>query len=121
VHIEEPSDDEEDVHMHGFSTDDDDSSDEDDPMGDKPSAFDVSKLPTIVKDDATVKRQLVPIAFTGLTILHSGRYPPSRFVTQARDLSENDQSNFTSVTNYKVIIGDENIFSESQKKRGLCG
>ena len=70
MHIEEPSDDEEDVHMHGFSTDDDDSSDEDDPMGDKPSAFDVSKLPTIVKDDATVKRQLVPIAFTGLTILH---------------------------------------------------
>ena len=82
VHIEEPSDDDEDVHLHGFSTDDDDSSDEDDAMDDEPSAFDVSKLPTIAKDDATVKRKLekakrqpvhlcfLPIAFTGLTILN---------------------------------------------------
>ena len=46
----------------------------------------------------------------------SGRYPPSRFVTQARDLFKNCQLNLASVTN-KVIIGDEKyIFSESQKR-----
>lgn len=50
--------DDEDVHLHGFSTDDDDSSDEEDEMDFESSAFDVSKLPTIAKDDATVKRKL---------------------------------------------------------------
>ncbi|KIM39726.1 hypothetical protein M413DRAFT_446633 [Hebeloma cylindrosporum] len=45
-------------HLHGFSTDDDDSSDEEDAMDDGPSEFDVGKLPTIAKDDATVKRKL---------------------------------------------------------------
>ena len=45
-------------HLHGFSTDDDDSSDEEGAMGDGPSEFDVGKLPTIAKDDATVKRRL---------------------------------------------------------------
>jgi hypothetical protein len=44
--------------LHGFSTDDEDSSDEEDAMDDGPSAFDVSKLPTIAKDDATVKHKL---------------------------------------------------------------
>lgn len=48
---------EEEVHLQGFSTDDDDSSDEDE-MDQEPSAFDVEKLPTIAKDDATVKRKL---------------------------------------------------------------
>lgn len=51
-------DEDDDDHLHGFSTDDDDSSDEEDPMDDEPSAFDVGKLPTIAKDDATVKRKL---------------------------------------------------------------
>ncbi|KAF9466496.1 hypothetical protein BDZ94DRAFT_1319381 [Collybia nuda] len=46
------------VHLHGFSTDDDDSSDEEDGMDIEPSTFDVGKLPTIAKDDATVKRKL---------------------------------------------------------------
>ena len=49
---------ENDVHLHGFSTDDNDSSDEEDIAEDEPSAFDVAKLPTIAKDDATVKRKL---------------------------------------------------------------
>jgi len=44
--------------LHGFSTDDYDSSDEEDAMDDGPSEFDVSKLPTIAKDDATVKHKL---------------------------------------------------------------
>ena len=45
-------------HLHGFSTDDDDSSEEEDAIDDESSAFDVSKLPTIAKDDATVKHKL---------------------------------------------------------------
>ena len=56
----EPENDEEEdeeVHLHGFSTDED-SSDEENDMDDEPSAFDVAKLPTIAKDDATVKKKL---------------------------------------------------------------
>jgi len=56
VNMNEDSDSE--GHLHGFSTDDDDSSDEEDAMDDGPSEFDLGKLPTIAKDDATVKRKL---------------------------------------------------------------
>ncbi|EKM78131.1 hypothetical protein AGABI1DRAFT_121760 [Agaricus bisporus var. burnettii JB137-S8] len=53
---------EEEVHLYGFSTDDDDSSDEDEVAVDsaKPglSAFEVAKLPTVAKDDESVKRRL---------------------------------------------------------------
>jgi len=47
----------EDVHLHGFSTDEDDSSDEEE---DKPglSAFEISRLPTVAKDDDIVQRKL---------------------------------------------------------------
>jgi len=54
-------------HLHGFSSDDDDSSDDEDDDNadadagttrDEPPALDVSKLPTIAKDDAVVKRKL---------------------------------------------------------------
>lgn len=55
---DEDEDKDESSHLHGFSTDDEDSSDEEDAMDDGPSAFDVSKLPTIAKDDATVKLKL---------------------------------------------------------------
>ena len=55
---DEDEDGDEGGHLHGFSTDDDDSSDEEDAMDEEPSAFDVSKLPTIAKDDATVKHKL---------------------------------------------------------------
>ncbi|KAJ7158885.1 hypothetical protein C8R46DRAFT_1224788 [Mycena filopes] len=48
----------EDDALHGFSTDDDDSSDDEGYMDVEVSAFDVAKLPTIAKDDATVKRKL---------------------------------------------------------------
>jgi nucleolar protein 15 len=54
-HVNEDSDSE--GHLHGFSTDDDDSSDED-AMVDEPSEFDIGKLPTVAKDDATVKQKL---------------------------------------------------------------
>ncbi|KAI0067335.1 RNA-binding domain-containing protein [Artomyces pyxidatus] len=49
------SSDEEDVHLHGFSTDEDSS---DDDMDGDVDGFDVELLPTIAKDDATVKRKL---------------------------------------------------------------
>ena len=55
---DEDQDEDEGGHLHGFSTDDDDSSEEEDAMDDGPSAFDVSKLPTIAKDDAIVKHKL---------------------------------------------------------------
>lgn len=53
----EDGDDEEDGddHLYGFSTDEDDSSDEDDAAGEE---VDVGKLPTVAKDDATVKKKL---------------------------------------------------------------
>jgi nucleolar protein 15 len=43
--------------LYGFSSDDD-SSDEDDLTGPGPVDIDVAGLPTIAKDDATVKRKL---------------------------------------------------------------
>jgi nucleolar protein 15 len=47
------------VHLHGFSTDDDeDSSDDDGDAEMDAPALDVGKLPTVAKDDATVKRKL---------------------------------------------------------------
>jgi nucleolar protein 15 len=55
---DEDQDEDESSHLHGFSTDDEDSSDGEDAMDDGPSAFDISKLPTIAKDDATVKHKL---------------------------------------------------------------
>ena len=58
--VVEPDSDEEveDVYLHGFSTDEDNSSDEE--VDDKPglSAFEVSKLPTVAKDSETIKRKL---------------------------------------------------------------
>ncbi|KAJ7127133.1 hypothetical protein C8R44DRAFT_617737 [Mycena epipterygia] len=57
--VEDAADSDEEEPLHGFSTDDDDSSDDDDGYMDvEVSAFDISKLPTIAKDDATVKRKL---------------------------------------------------------------
>ena len=53
---DEDEGDEDEDGLHGFSTDDD-SSDED-ATGEEPPAFDVTKLPTIAKDDATVKHKL---------------------------------------------------------------
>ena len=52
---ESESGEEENVHLHGFSTDDDDSSVEDDG---EHAAVDANKLPTIAKDDEVVKQRL---------------------------------------------------------------
>lgn len=55
VHFDSEDDE---VHLHGFSTDDDDSSDEERDMDFEAAPLDASKLPTIAKDDATVKQKL---------------------------------------------------------------
>jgi len=47
---------EEDDYLYGFSTDEDSSDDEGFALAEE--GLDVSKLPTIAKDDATVKRKL---------------------------------------------------------------
>ena len=43
------------VYLHGFSTDEDSSDDEDIP---EPAPVDVQKLPTVMKDDQSVKKRL---------------------------------------------------------------
>ncbi|GLB40550.1 putative RNA recognition motif containing protein [Lyophyllum shimeji] len=80
-------DDEEDLHLHGFSTDDDDSSDEDDAMDDDPAAFDIAKLPTVAKDDATVKRKLEKAKrqpTQGRGVIYLGRIPHGFYEDQMR-------------------------------------
>jgi nucleolar protein 15 len=49
------SDAEDNDHLFGFSTDEDDSSDDDAVAGEE---VDIGRLPTVAKDDATVKRKL---------------------------------------------------------------
>jgi nucleolar protein 15 len=56
VHFDSGEDDE--IHLHGFSTDGDDSSDEEGAMDFEAIPLDITKLPTVAKDDATVKRKL---------------------------------------------------------------
>ena len=52
------SEDEESVHLFDFSTDEDDSSDEDAMDDDEEPGIDIKKLPTVAKDDAVVKKKL---------------------------------------------------------------
>ncbi|KAJ7773082.1 hypothetical protein B0H16DRAFT_1408964 [Mycena metata] len=83
----EPEDFEDDAPLHGFSTDDDDSSDDEGYMDVEVSAFDVAKLPTIAKDDATVKRKLEnakrqPTADRGVLFL--GRIPHGFYEDQLK-------------------------------------
>lgn len=76
----EDSDDSDEGHLHGFSTDEDDSSDEDDIIAAEHPGIDISRLPTIAKDDATVKRKLEkakrqpvrePVRIASVTFHHS--------------------------------------------------
>ncbi|KAG6849722.1 hypothetical protein H0H93_005925, partial [Arthromyces matolae] len=83
----EQSGDDEDEHLHGFSTDDDDSSDEEDAMDEEATPFDISKLPTIAKDDATIKRKLEkakrqPTQDRG--VIYIGRVPHGFYEDQMR-------------------------------------
>ncbi|KAN0132905.1 hypothetical protein V8E53_009270 [Lactarius tabidus] len=74
---EESSSEAEDVHLYGFSTDEDSSGDDLDAV-DEGGDVDVGSLPTISRDDATVKRKLEkaklkPASETGVVFL--GRIP----------------------------------------------
>ncbi|KAI0087321.1 hypothetical protein BDY19DRAFT_1091876 [Irpex rosettiformis] len=77
--------DEQDVHLFGFSTDDADSSDEE--MNAEPDPIEVTKLPTITKDDAVVKQKLEkakkkPTADRG--VIYLGRIPHGFYETQMK-------------------------------------
>ncbi|KAJ7170590.1 hypothetical protein C8R43DRAFT_875612 [Mycena crocata] len=85
--VEEADDSDEDAPLHGFSTDDDDSSDDEGYMDVEVNAFDIAKLPTIAKDDATVKRKLEnakrqPTADRGVLFL--GRIPHGFYEDQLK-------------------------------------
>ncbi|KAH9954287.1 hypothetical protein BC827DRAFT_1243676, partial [Russula dissimulans] len=76
---------EENVHLFGFSTDEDSSDDDSDV--DEAADFDMVSLPTIARDDATVKRKLEkakqkPISETGVIFL--GRIPHGFYEDQMR-------------------------------------
>ncbi|KAK2463456.1 hypothetical protein APHAL10511_004542 [Amanita phalloides] len=73
--------------LHGFTTDDEDSSDEDDGVDADPDPVDVGKLPTVAKDDAVVKAKLEK-AKRQLTedhgVIYIGRLPHGFFEDQLR-------------------------------------
>ncbi|KAI9439866.1 hypothetical protein H4582DRAFT_1943545 [Lactarius indigo] len=84
-HEQESSSEAEDVHLYGFSTDEDSSGDDLDV--DEGADIDVGSLPTISRDDATVKRKLEkakrkPAAETGVVYL--GRIPHGFYENQMR-------------------------------------
>jgi nucleolar protein 15 len=88
-------------HLHGFSTDDDDSSDEENVLADKMPALDVNKLPTIARDDETVKRKLAkakrqPAGDKG--VCYIGRIPHGFYEDQLRAYF----SQFGTVTRLRV-------------------
>ncbi|KAF7327566.1 RNA-binding domain-containing protein [Mycena kentingensis (nom. inval.)] len=73
--------------IHGLSTDDEDSSDDEGYMDVEVSAADIAKLPTIAKDDATVKRKLEnakrkPAVDRGVLVL--SRIPHGFYEEQAK-------------------------------------
>ncbi|KAJ7052559.1 hypothetical protein C8F01DRAFT_571058 [Mycena amicta] len=94
--------DDDDDAIHGFTTDDEDSSDDDEGYMDvEVSAADMAKLPTIAKDDATVKRKLEnakrkPTADRGVLFL--GRIPHGFYEEQAKAYF----SQFGTVTRLRV-------------------
>ncbi|KAJ7590806.1 hypothetical protein C8J56DRAFT_858097 [Mycena floridula] len=97
---EDESEEEEEVHLHGFSSDDDDSSDEED-LNDKPSAFDPEKLPTIAKDDETVRRKLAQAKKQTTEergVLYIGRLPHGFYEDQLKAYF----SQFGNVTRLRV-------------------
>ncbi|KAF9448310.1 RNA-binding domain-containing protein [Macrolepiota fuliginosa MF-IS2] len=102
-----------DDHLHGFSTDEDDSSDEDEEVGeDKPglSAFEISKLPTVAKDDESVKRRLEkakrqPTEDRG--VVYIGRLPHGFYEEQLKGYF----SQFGNITRLRI---------SRNKKTGKC-
>ncbi|TFK88829.1 RNA-binding domain-containing protein [Polyporus arcularius HHB13444] len=83
---EEQSEKEEEDEFYGFESDDDDSSDEDEMVDDIPG-IDIGKLPTIARDDETVKRKLEkakrkPTEDRG--VIYLGRIPHGFYEDQMR-------------------------------------
>ena len=68
--VAEEDEEADDSHLHGFSTDNDDSSDEEDSKYLAWEGVDLGKLPTIAKDDATVKRKLEKAKRQKVSILY---------------------------------------------------
>ncbi|KAH7928256.1 RNA-binding domain-containing protein [Leucogyrophana mollusca] len=92
------SSEEDEGHLYGFSTDDEDSSDDDAPVDE---GVDIGKLPTIAKDDATVKRKLEkaksqPTKDKG--VLFIGRLPHGFYEDQLRGYF----SQFGTVTRQRI-------------------
>ncbi|OCH93018.1 hypothetical protein OBBRIDRAFT_772212 [Obba rivulosa] len=80
------SGDEEDGHLWGFSTDDEDDSSDDEISGEL-DGLDVSKLPTIAKDDAVVKKKLEKAKKQpagDLGVIYLGRIPHGFYEDQMR-------------------------------------
>jgi len=80
---EEEEETDEEAPLHGFSTDDDDSSDEE--LEESP--IDITKLPTIAKDDATVNKRLEKAKkqlTTNRGVLYLGRLPHGFYEDQLK-------------------------------------
>jgi len=73
------------AHLHGFSTDED-SSDEESDLGGEPMELDIGKLPTISKDDETVKRKLEKAKRQPVRV-----FPPSFLSSPYADSGSNRQ------------------------------
>jgi len=77
-------------HLHGFSTDEDSSDDDADMAVDETPGIDVSTLPTIAKDDATIQRRLAAAKKSSLTtptdagVIYLGRIPHGFYEDQMR-------------------------------------
>ena len=79
-------------HLYGFSTDDDDSSDEEVIAED---AIDVEKLPTIAKDDATVQKKLERTKRQQVRLIRPTTTPAAHRPTETRQGRHRDQSSTT--------------------------
>ena len=77
-------------HLHGFSTDEDSSDDDADMAVDETPGIDISTLPTIAKDDATIQRRLAAAKKSSLTtptdagVIYLGRIPHGFYEDQMR-------------------------------------
>src|SRR6266403_3821826 len=78
VSQEEESPDEENVHLYGFSTDEDSSDDGLDVDVDDEVVLDVGSLPTVARDDATVKRKLERAKRKPVRVVPFSHYTPGR-------------------------------------------
>ena len=75
---DEDSGEEDDMHLHGFSTDDDDSSDEEN-IVDTEFDINISKLPTVAKDDVTFNQKLEKAKRNPVRYVCSGFLRPEMF------------------------------------------